>query len=554
MQPLPAGLDEVTPGPGLAALLAATDPSKLSGSDCVELLRAQYRQVNHERARLLSIIAEVTRRDDPDGLARLTATPEFACDEVRAALVWSRRHAQYQCELALDLVDRLPDVLAALSSGVIDEPKTRIFAEWTLQLSDRQARALCTDLLPRAPGWTTGQLIERIKRWAIAVDPGWAQRRYQQAITRRRVVGQRNPDGSADLYGLNLPVDQVTTACARIDALAKAAKRAGRMDPIDHLRAELFLGMTDGSYAGLHDDAILATLTAGLDRGGSAEEPSTQSRPAPVRQVGRGVDIRVRLSTLLGLDRHPGELAGWGPVHAELARRLAETTRGPWRYVLTDHDGRPQRTGLLRRRPTSNAPITSAGTVEIQVTPALLRSLAETRHDCGLWTPVVTELLTSAGDHIPATDPTRRAPGAALRRLVQVRDRTCLFPGCRAPATTTDTDHSIDHARGGPTTEDNLGSLCRRDHRLKHHGRWLLNHTHSGHFTWTSRLGQTYLVRPPPVIEQLPEPIPEPGSDEPVTPPSDVDWQASTMLEPLPESPVAPPCPPADVGDETPPF
>jgi hypothetical protein len=41
------------------------------------------------------------------------------------------------------------------------------------------------------------------------------------------VVGQRNPDGSANLAGYNLPVDRVAAACGHIDALAKAAKRVG---------------------------------------------------------------------------------------------------------------------------------------------------------------------------------------------------------------------------------------------------------------------------------------------------------------------------------------
>ncbi|HET6214381.1 MAG TPA: DUF222 domain-containing protein, partial [Micromonosporaceae bacterium] len=477
-------------------------------ADCVQVLRAQYRQVSHERARLMTAIAEVALRDDADGTGRLAEPSEFAFDEVRAALVWTRRAADAQCALALDLVRRLPAVHAALSQGAIDEPKARIFSDWTEGLADEQARALCAGLLPGAPGWTTGQLVERIKRWAIAIDPHWAQRRYEQAIRGRRVVGSRNSDGSANLCGFDLPVGQVATAYARIDGLAQAAKRGGRRDPIDHIRAELFLGMTDGSYTGMDDAAILTTLL-------TAAEPSV---PSPGSRPGaRGVEVRVRLSTLLGLDRHPGELAGWGPVHAELARSLvAQHTAGQWRFVLTDSGGHLSGVGILRRRPTGLPRDGRAGVVEIQVPERMLRALATQAHRSGDWAPVVAELLThldNAGDPAAQADPTRRLPGAALRRLVQARDRTCVFPTCRAPARNTDTDHSIEHGAGGPTIAANLGCTCRHDHRLRHDGDWQLRQPRPGHFVWISRLGQTYHVHPAPIIEPLPHPRPREPDD-----------------------------------------
>jgi hypothetical protein len=56
------------------------------------------------------------------------------------------------------------------------------------------------------------------------------------------------------------------------------------------------------------------------------------------------------------------------------------------------------------------------------------------------------------------------------------------------------------------------------------------------------------------VIEPLPEPIPEPGADLPVSPPSDVDWESTTILEPPPELPVAVFTPSCEVDDEVPPY
>ncbi len=262
-QLIPKDLADIPPGPELAHVLAGLKLSRLSGFDCVEVLKAQYRQANHERARVLAAMAEVgVCGSVPDGdLTRMASPDEFSADEVRAALVLTRRAAEAQFWLAHDLVTRLPQVLAAMDAGVLDEPRARVFSEWTTELSPEQAQAVCATLLPRAPGLTTGQLIEQIKKLAIAVDPDWAQRRYEQAVADRKVVGYRNSDGSANLSGYNLPLERVAAASGHIDALAKAAKRGGDSRLLDHIRADLFLGMTDGTYTGLDDAAIIERLT-----------------------------------------------------------------------------------------------------------------------------------------------------------------------------------------------------------------------------------------------------------------------------------------------------
>jgi Domain of unknown function (DUF222) len=160
-------------------------------------------------------------------MIRGTVPDEFSADEVRAALVLTRRAADAQFWLAHDVVTRLPAVHAAMDAGVLDEPRARVLSEWTIGLCPEAARAVCGELLPRAPGLTTGQLIEQIKKLAIALDPEWARHRYEQAVAERKVVGYRNPDGSANLSGYNLPVDRVAATSGHIDALAKAAKHAG---------------------------------------------------------------------------------------------------------------------------------------------------------------------------------------------------------------------------------------------------------------------------------------------------------------------------------------
>jgi len=48
----------------------------------------------------------------------------------------------------------------------------------------------------------------------------------------------------------------------------------------------------------------------------------------------------------------------------------------------------------------------------------------------------------------------------ALRRAIELRDRTCTHPYCDAPVWRCDVDHKIPYAAGGPTTQDNGRLYC----------------------------------------------------------------------------------------------
>src|SRR5690606_11736132 len=109
-------------------------------------------------------------------------------------------------------------------------------------------------LLPRAGRLTTAGLRREIAKLALALDPAWAGRRYRQAVKTRRVIGYRNDDGSANLTGQNLPVDDVAACCDRLDRLARAAKAAGHPGRMDQLRADLFVRLINGAYEGLTDE------------------------------------------------------------------------------------------------------------------------------------------------------------------------------------------------------------------------------------------------------------------------------------------------------------
>ncbi len=230
----------------------------------------------------------------PDGVA---------VDQVRVTLRLTRSAAKRLCALVWDLHKRLPPVLAAMRRGGLDQPRAAVFSLWTEGLSDEHTHAVLRELLPTAAQLTTGELIDAIAKLAIALDPEWVRRRYERALKGRRVVGTRNPDGTATLTGHDLPFDEVAAACARLDALAHAAKTAGHPDRLDHLRADLLVGIITGRYTAMTDQQILATLHATTpakpDTPGSADHTDNPDDERRHRQ-------RRRRARRPGRNRRPG--------------------------------------------------------------------------------------------------------------------------------------------------------------------------------------------------------------------------------------------------------
>ncbi|MBP2705590.1 DUF222 domain-containing protein [Microbispora sp. RL4-1S] len=258
--PIPEGIAVMPPGPELARILADVNVATVSGYDTVEVVRAAYRQCCHDRARFLYALLEAGLREPFSGAAvrRLGVPDEFAPDEARAALVWSRRRADSTFELAWNVHRRLPVLGEAMLAGDLDEPRAAAFIRWTAGLTDEQAVLICEQLVGQAAAWTVGELIDHIQRRALAIDPDWARRRYAEAVRRRRVVGVRNDDGTASVSGQDLPIDRAAAGCDRIDEMARSCKRSGDRRPIDHIRADLFLGSLDGTFEGLSDEQIVA--------------------------------------------------------------------------------------------------------------------------------------------------------------------------------------------------------------------------------------------------------------------------------------------------------
>src|SRR5690625_1933346 len=86
-----------------------------------------------------------------------------------------------------------------------------------------------------------------------------------------------------------------------------------------------------------------SSTAAGSVAGGGLRLQNTRGKPVTV-------NVTVPYSTLIGIDDHPGQLAGYGTITADVARRIAAA--GTWRRILTDPvNGAPLDYGRTRYEP-----------------------------------------------------------------------------------------------------------------------------------------------------------------------------------------------------------
>ena len=92
------------------------------------------------------------------------------------------------------------------------------------------------------------------------------------------------------------------------------------------------------------------------------------------------------------------------------------------------------------------------------------------------------DLAVSHDGHPADLGRSRRAPDAALRRLLLTRDRTCRFPGCGATRYL-HAHHVRYWEQDGPTDLSNLVLLCGHHHTTVHKG-WQLRPAGPGRWTF----------------------------------------------------------------------
>ena len=406
---LPDDLEQIPPGPYLAAVVSTVDPSRLNGHDVVRLMQAEARLSSHHEAGKLAAMSEVGLSPPGDAdspVERGLQEVEYAAVEVAAALPLTRRSSEVELNRAISLTGRLHRVLQAFSRGEIDLAKVGVFDQQLGHLPDETVDGVLDRVLGQASGLTTGQLRARVARLVLETDPDGAKSSFREGLEERKVCTYANPDLTGNF--IISSADPAALAAAR-QHVEKMARHVRSIDDtgrtLDQIRADVALDLLSGK-CGHYRHA---------------------------NRVGGRTNVTVSVETLARLSDQPGELDGYGPVFAEMARKtVRENIDGEWVFTVMDN-GTPVATGSLARRPT-----------------------------------------------------------ASQRRRVEADYPTCVMVGCRQPAHDCDLDHRKPVCEGGPTHNHNLGPLCRHHHMVKHHSRWRVRRLHNGDHQWTSPLGHSY--------------------------------------------------------------
>jgi hypothetical protein len=359
-------------------------------------------------ARRLEALRAVVRRNPATGPAGRPGSDgdlpgawlEDAGIQVGLELARGPRSVSPMLELAVQLV-RLPLTEQALRDGVLDYSRTRLIASLTGSLDADLAGEAERQLMAGGwlPGKTWAQILRRLSRIVINLDPEAARKRREVAERFARVVFGAEGDGTAKLAGYNLPADQALQADAQISARARAYRAAGLAGSMELLRAQAFLDIlagldrrtgsgpaahdtspadggsepdssqsgedgTDGSEASGtgtdHDGG--ADGDGGAGPGGDGGDPGGPGGGCPGAGDGfaANVDLTIPLATLLGLAERAGEADRLGAIDPGLARRLAARAaanpRSNFRVIITDQDGYAAGFGIGRRRPGKRRP------------------------------------------------------------------------------------------------------------------------------------------------------------------------------------------------------
>jgi hypothetical protein len=386
-----------------------------------------------------------------------TPAPARTCvagDELAMRLGWSRPAASRLVRDGLALGNELMPVADAVRAGLVDTARLRVLTDRLHDRPDQLSWPVLEAVLPEAATRTPTQLAADVDRALLALDPEDAAARLPRAIASRHVCHPRRlPDGMAGLWAV-LPAADAARIDATLEATARTARAVGDPRTLDQLRADTLTDLATGSalLAGVaatrsSSNRPVAERAADQAWGASSarDEQRRAGRAAPgVRIPKVRIDVTVALSTLMGLNEQPGELAGLGPIPAEQVRALA--AGGIWRRLVTD-----------------------------PVTGAVL--------DVGR---------------------TRYRPPRPIAEHVLARDQVCAGPGCSVPAHRCDLDHTTEYhgtpANGattpGTTSATNIGPLSRRCHRLKTDGGFTLRQVAPGIFEWHTPAGLTYRVTP----------------------------------------------------------
>ncbi|MBU8811950.1 HNH endonuclease [Mycolicibacterium goodii] len=292
--------------------------------------------------------------------------------------------------LARALVEEMPHTLAALECGALSEWRATLIVRESACLSPQLRRQLDAELSAdpsRFDGWGDARVAAEAKQIACRLDVAAVLDRSAKAEKDRRVTIRPAPDSMTKLTAL-LPVKHGVAVYAALHQVANTT-------------------FDDRTRGQIMADTLVERITG---------RPA--AAPIPVN-----LNLVMADTTLFGDDEQPAWVAEYGPVPAEVARRMV------------------------------------ADAAVDENTKAAVRRLY--RHpDSG---------------QLVAMEAKARLFPKGLAAFIGLRDQTCRTPYCNAPIR--HRDHAVPHRDGGPTNATNGLGTCEACNYAKETPGWTVTTT-----------------------------------------------------------------------------
>ena len=373
---------------------------------------------------------------------------------------------------AVDVVTRVPDVLAAMSEGRLDEYRARIISDELREAPAEVCAQVVARIAPSLGAEPPAQLRHRVRRALGAVDADLLRAKAARARSERSLCRWPGDEPGVDTWMGSFPAEQSRSGWAVVDGLARRYVREGKATGLEQARADALMDLIHARATGTFvvQLAVPADEFDAMARNaeGPATAPAPQATtptptlatslqsPFPGSETEAGVATGVRREELV-------TVAGLGMTGTTQVRRA-------WLTTLAD---------------AASFDLDAA----VEVRPGVRHEVVTCHADTGALLAVqVDPDERGRRGRARVTESEAYRPPQALIDLVRARDGRCRFPGCTINARFCDLEHVTPWPLG-PTHPANLMCLCRRHHRVKQTLRWRVRIDPDATVTWTDPTG-----------------------------------------------------------------
>ncbi|WP_162564200.1 MULTISPECIES: HNH endonuclease signature motif containing protein [Microbacterium] len=463
----------------------------------VQTTRSRIARLQAKEARLLTDAADIVRAREQARRDAGRKTPhdlplrEISA-ELGAAMRLSDRTVQARMSAASTLRESFAATLAQLREGRIDLAHASAIVDAGASIGDPTMREQYERIMLEAAGFETPPRLRAIARVVAArIDPDLAEELRSRAVGLRRIRLIDLEDGMARLLA-DLPA---VLAHAIFDRLTRMAEK--------ERDAERAVVVSDGEE---RESTALQVV-------GDAEP----SRPAvPIEGEREGPSLII-LEAGVAESSRPGERSAGDRQAPRLTTRPRSEER-----ALDELRADIFADLVLTGAPTGHGDVLASIRAEVQITVPVLTAAGKSNEPALLagYGPIDRATACELAAGAPGWDRVmfhphsglpmavdRYRPTAALRRFLRARDQRCRFPGCPHRPKRADIDHTIDRAKGGATSDDNLAHICRRHHTVKHATAWRVRQLGGGVLEWISPTRRRYVDKPTSAVQFVPSSV-----------------------------------------------